>query len=227
MYLWVSILKTTARASYHLKFWSRFLECEKKEKTFQSAFSCLKTFYSLSVLLIIICLWKLLEPVVERQMWIISRDVYWYDIMNQQRKSINDIICSSSAAQFLIIYVPNKTKQTLFTLLVLGRAWLPTRQALLKVTVVRILLWARRTVELVQPSTSERARTRRQMKLRSYRNLPTACKLLLLVCDSPSASDLLSHSIQQSLRHWDWCLHLWKDKHLNHSFCVYLNCAAK
>lgn len=163
----------------------------------------------------------------EEHMWIISMGWYVYDIMNQQRKSINYIICSSSETHYIIIYVQKKTKQNLFTLLALERAWLPTRQASLKVTAVRTLPWARPMVELARPSTSEQVRTPQQTKLRNYRNLPTACKLLLLVCDSRSASDLLSHLIQPSLRHWDWCLHLWKDKHLNHSFCVYLNCAAK
>lgn len=122
---------------------------------------------------------------------------------------------------------PNKTKQNLFTLLALGRAWLPTHQALWKVTVVRTLPGARPTVELARPSISEQVRTAPQMKLRNYRNLPAACKLLLLACDSHSASHLLSHSIQPSLRHWDCCLHLREDKHLNGSFCVDLNCAAK
>lgn len=117
-------------------------------------------------------------------MWIISGRRCIYDIMSQQRKSINHIICSSSGAQEIIIYVENKTKQTLFTLLALGRAWLPTRPALLKVTGVRMLPWAQSTAELARPSTSERARTQRPTKLRNYRNLPTACKLLLLVCDS-------------------------------------------
>lgn len=153
--------------------------------------------------------------------------VYVCDIMNQQRKSINFIICSSSGAQYIIIYVKDKTKQNLFTLLALGRAWLPTHRALLKVTVVRTLPWAQSMVELARPSTSEQVRTPRQMMLRNCRNLPTACRLLLLVCDSRSAPDLLSRAIQPSLRHWDWCLHLGKDKLLHHSFCVYLNCAAK
>lgn len=164
---------------------------------------------------------------LEEHVLIISGDVYGFDIVNQQRKSINYIICSSSGAQYIIIYIQSKTKPTLFTLLVHERAWLPTHQALLKVTVVRILLWVQPMVELGQPSTSAQIRIPRPVKLRNYRNHPTACKLLLLVCDSPSASDLLSHSIQQSLRHWDWCLHLQKDKHLRHSFGVYLNCAAK
>lgn len=171
--------------------------------------------------------WEFLEPTLDEHMWIISGRRCIYDIMSQQRKSINHIICSSSGAQEIIIYVENKTKQTLFTLLALGRAWLPTRPALLKVTGVRTLPWAQSTAELARPSTSERARTPRPTKQRNYRNLPTACKLLLLVCDSRTVSDLLSHSIQPSLRHWDWCLHLGKDKHLDHSFCVYLNCAAK
>lgn len=85
----------------------------------------------------------------------------------------------------------------------LGRAWLPTRRALLKVTVVRTLPGARPTVELAQPSVSEQVRTPPPTKPRNYRNLPTACKLLLLVCDSHPASDLLSHLIRPSLRHWD------------------------
>ena len=36
---------------------------------------------------------------------------YIHDTMNRQRKSINCIICSSSRAQYIIIYVPNQTKQ--------------------------------------------------------------------------------------------------------------------
>lgn len=115
--------------------------------------------------------------------------------MNRQRRSINSIVCSSSRAQYVIIYVKNQTKQNLFTFLALGRAWLPTHQALLKVTVVRTLPGARPTVELARPSVSEQVRTPPPAKLRNYRNLPTACKLLLLVCDSHPASDLPPHSI--------------------------------
>ena len=170
---------------------------------------------------------KLLESKLLEHMWIISMRCYIYDMINRQRKSINSILCSSSRARYIIIYVKNQTKQNLFTLVALGRAWLPTHQALLKVTVVRTLPGARPTVELARPSVSEQVRTPPPTKLRNYRNLPTACKLLLLVCDSHPASDLPSHSIQPSLRHCGWCLHLWKDKHLNGSFCVDLNCAAK
>ena len=160
-------------------------------------------------------------------MWLTSRRGSGCDVVSQQSKPITYIICSSSGTHSLVIYVPNKTKHNLFTLLALGRAWLPTRQALSKVTVGRTPPWARPTVEPARPSTSDPVRTPRPTMLRSYRNLPTACKLLWLVCESRPASDLLSRSMQPSLRHWDWCLHLREDKHLNHSFCVYLNCAAK
>lgn len=136
------------------------------------------------------CVWKLLEPTLEEHMWLISVRWGMYDIMSRQRKSINYIICSSSGAPEIIICVQNKTKRTLFTLSAPGRAWLPTRQALLKVTVVRTLPWARCTVGPDRLSASEQVRTPRQTKPRNYRNLPTACRLLLLVCDGRSASDI-------------------------------------
>lgn len=180
----------------------------KEREGISSAFSCIKTLNSVHRCLELV-LWKLLESRLEKHMWVISMRCYGHDILNQQRKSINSIISSSSGAQHIIIYVPNQTKQNLFTLLALGRAWLPTRRALLKVTVVRTLPGARPTVELAQPSVSEQVRTPPPTKPRNYRNLPTACKLLLLVCDSHPASDLLSHLIRPSLRHWDWCLRHW------------------
>ena len=95
-----------------------------------------------------------------------------HDMINRQKKSINSIICSSSRAQYIIIYVKNQTKQNLFTLVALGRAWLPTHRALLKVTVVRTLPGARPTAELARPSVSEQVRTPPPTKLRNYRNLP-------------------------------------------------------
>lgn len=219
IYLWVFIFKTNVITIYHITFWSS-LNVERREDISKST-ELFKNPFVISVPLIMTCL------MTTRRVCIVSWDVYGWDITNQQRKSINSLTCSSSGAQYIIIYVRSKTKPNLFTLLVLGRAWLPTHPALLKVTVGRTLLWVRPTAEPGQPSTSEPVRIPQATKLRNYRNLPTACKLLLLVCDSHSASDLLSRSIRPSLRHWDWRLHLRKDKHLNHSFCAYLNCAAK
>lgn len=109
----------------------------------------------------------------------------------------------------------------------LGRAWLPTHQALLKATAVRILLWVQPMAELVQPSTSAPVRIPRPAKLRNYRNLPTACKLLLLVYDCPSASDLLSHPIQQRLRRLGLMFTSLQRQTSQAQVGGYLSCAAK
>lgn len=42
--------------------------------------------------------------------WIKSSDVYWQDLRNPQRKSINYLTCSSSGVHSIIIYVRSKNK---------------------------------------------------------------------------------------------------------------------
>lgn len=156
--------------------------------------------------------------------------VHWCDITYKHRKHIikHSILLSCLVNRYIgMLYMSMYTY--FFSVLVLVRAWHPTLQVLLKATDVRTRLWALHMVARAQHSTSEPLQTHPQVKLRNCRNLLTACKLLSLASDSHPASDPLSCSIQQSLRHWDWCLHLWgkiKKKHLNHSFSVYLNCAA-
>lgn len=88
-----------------------------------------------------------------------------------------------------------------FLSLVPVRAQLPIRQALLKATDAKIQLSVLHMVVQVQCSASEQLLTLQQVKLKNCRNPLIACKLLLQVFDSASASHLLSHRIHQSLRH--------------------------
>lgn len=139
--------------------------------------------------------------------------VYWCDTAYKHRKPIikHSILLSCLVDRYIgMSYV--SAYIYFFSVLVLGRAWHPTLRALLKATDVRTLLWALHTAVWAQRSASEPPQTRRQAKLRNCRNQLTACKLLSLVSDSQPASEFLSYPVQKSLRHWDWCLHLWRGK---------------
>lgn len=145
-----------------------------------------------------------------RNICVLSKwEVHWCDITYKHRKPIikHSILLSCLVDKYIgmsymSVYI------YFFSVLVLVRAWHPTLQVLLKATDVRTPLWALHMVAQAQHSTSEPLQTHQQVKLRNCRNLLTACKLLSLVSDGHPVSDLLSHPIQQSLRHWDWCLHL-------------------
>lgn len=135
--------------------------------------------------------------------------IHWCDVTHKHRKPIikHSILLSCLVDRYIgmsymSVYI------YFFSVPVLVRAWHPTLQVLLKATDVRTLLWALHMVAQAQRSTSEPLQTHPRVKLRNCRNLVTACKLLSLVSDSQPALDRLSHPIQQSLRHWDWCLHL-------------------
>lgn len=149
-------------------------------------------------------------PFGETYVYCQNEMVHWCDITYKHRKPIikhsillSSLVNSYTDMSYMSVYI------YFFSILVLARAWHPTLQVLLKATDVRTLLWALHMVAQAQRSTSEPLQTHQQVKLRNCRNLLTACKLLSLVSDSHPASDLLFHPTQQSLRHWDWCLHLW------------------